>query len=222
MSASQPSRDLAARLQKEIDQAQSQVSQFQREAAEKVAKLKVRFEQFEAVRARLRSQFEPRIKAIADRIKDVKVDEERNREGGEVRLNMGHTELIPPAVTLRFVLSHGGAVDKIVIDYYLSIIPVMFEFRPHDRIEMPLEGLDDAKLLAWVDDRIVEFAKVYASIPFIEAYQDKNRVTDPVAKVSFNKLMAKGTIEHKGRTYHFASEDSMKEFQREPERYVTA
>jgi YHS domain-containing protein len=85
---------------------------------------------------------------------------------------------------------------------------------------MPVGSVDDAKLMAWVDDRIVEFTKVYLQIPFIAAYHDKNKVTDPVAKVSFNKLMAKGTIEHKGKTYHFASDDAMAEFKREPDKYA--
>jgi YHS domain-containing protein len=206
----------------EIDQAKGQVTQLHKETEAKSRSLRERYEQFEAIRARLAKQFEPRIKTIMEKVKDVKMDTQRSLDVGEVRLIMGHTELIPPAVTLRFVLSHDGSVEKLTLDYYLSIIPVMFEFRPHDRFETPLSGLDDAKVLGWVDDRIIEFTKVYLQIPFIDAYNDKNRVTDPVAKVNFNKLMAKGTIEHKGKTYHFASEDSMNEFKREPGKYVPA
>jgi YHS domain-containing protein len=222
MSESNVVSDLATRLQREIDQAKGHISQFQEEAAAKAVSLKARYEQFEAVRARLARQFEPRIKAITERIKDAKVDTDRNRDGGEVRLHMGHTDLIPPAVTLRFVLSHGGSVETLALDYYLSIIPVLFDYRSHDHIEMPIASIDDAKLLAWMDDRIIEFTRVYLQIPFIEGYHDKNRVTDPVGKVSFNKLMAKGTIEHKGKTYHFASENAMTEFKREPDKYATA
>ena len=58
------------------------------------------------------------------------------------------------------MLSHGGAVESIAIDYYLSIIPVLFEFRSHDRIEMSLSDevlprLDrGANRLAEHDDRL--------------------------------------------------------------------
>ncbi len=220
MSTPSGSNDLASRLQQEIDKAKGQVAQFHKDSSEKAQALSARYAKFEEVRARLAKQFEPRVKAITERVKEAKVDHERDRDGGEVRISMGHTDLVPPGVMLRFVLSHGGAVESIAIDYYLSIIPVLFEFRSHDRIEMPLDTIDDAKLLAWVDDRIVEFTKNYLQIPFIEAYTKDSRVIDPVAKVSFNRVLAKGTTEYKGTKYYFASEESLKAFQHEPAKFV--
>lgn len=216
--------DLASRIQQEVARAKAQVVQLHEDSAERTRTLAARYEEFERARTQLRDKFEPRIKLLMEQIKDVRVDHDRDRDGGQVRLHMGHTEMVPPAVTLRFVLSHAGEMDKLALDYYLSIIPTLFDFKGHDRIEVPLadlaKGPGTATLLAWVDDRIVEFSQAYLKIPFIDAYHQKNRVTDPVAKVAFNKLLAKGTIDHKGTTYYFASDESLEAFKREPDTYV--
>lgn len=220
MTTANPQTDLASRLQQEIEKAKGQVAQFHKESSQKSQTLNAGYAKFEEVRARLAEQFKLRIKALTESIKESKVDHERDRDGGEVRISMGHTELVPPSVVLRFVLSHGGAVESLAIDYYLSIIPVLFEFKAHDRIEMPLDQIDDAKLMAWVDDRIVEFTRTYLQIPFIDAYTKDSRVVDPVAKVSFNRVLAKGSVEYKGTKYYFASDESLKAFQGEPGKFA--
>lgn len=220
MTTANPRTDLASRLQQEIEKAKGQVAQFHKESSQKSQTLNAGYAKFEEVRTRLAEQFKLRIKALTESIKESKVDHERDRDGGEVRISMGHTELVPPSVVLRFVLSHGGAVESLAIDYYLSIIPVLFEFKAHDRIEMPLDQIDDAKLMAWVDDRIVEFTRTYLQVPFIDAYTKDSRVVDPVAKVSFNRVLAKGSVEYKGTKYYFASDESLKAFQGEPGKFA--
>ena len=112
--------------------------------------------------------------------------------------------------------------DELVVSYDLSILPVFIEFERHAEIRQPLDAVDFEGVGRWIDDRLVAFAKTYYSMQFTEQYQQRHQAVDPVAGMRFPISFAVGTVQHKGATYHFLSEQTKAEFERDPNAYSGA
>ncbi len=92
-------------------------------------------------------------------------------------------------------------------------MPIYFKFNPHAELEIPLGKVDRAKIEAWLDDRLIEFAQTYITLHFTDQYQKDHMVTDPVANVRFPKAFAQSTFEKAGNTYYFISDQTRREFE---------
>ncbi|WP_422931526.1 hypothetical protein [Singulisphaera sp. PoT] len=114
-------------------------------------------------------------------------------------------------VKLTFRLTHDVDVRQIQLDYNLEIVPVFFQFNPHARLEIPLEGYDEAVVQEWLDDRIIEFAKTYMQMHDTKEHERRVMVSDTVAGVSFPGPFTAATLDFDGSTYDFISEASRRE-----------
>jgi YHS domain-containing protein len=59
------------------------------------------------------------------------------------------------------------------------------------------------------------------AIQFVTQYQGDNMVIDPVAYISFPKAFAQSGLECGGKTYHFLSEQTRREFETGPAPYMS-
>jgi hypothetical protein len=103
-------------------------------------------------------------------------------------------------VRLRFSTSTDRDVRKVILGYDLEIIPVFFDYQPHAESEFPLDAVDEAAAVRWVDDRIIDFVGAYLSMSENEYYTEKHMVEDPVAHVRFPDFAAGATLQWQGRT----------------------
>ena len=71
-----------------------------------------------------------------------------------------------------------------------------------------------AGVAQWFDDRLVDFAKLFLSIQFVQSYQQDHMVSDPVANIRFPKSFARSSLEKDGKTYYFVSDLTRKEFEK--------
>ena len=117
-------------------------------------------------------------------------------------------------VRLRFSASADRDVRKVILSYDLKIIPVLFRFEPHAELEFPLGEIDEAAAGRWVDDRIVDFVRVYLSMGEDEFYSPEHMVEDPVAHVRFPDFAAGATLEWQGKKYYFLGEETRQEFEK--------
>jgi YHS domain-containing protein len=117
-------------------------------------------------------------------------------------------------VKLEIRASHDHEVRKLILDYHLSIIPVFVSFDPHAQFETPIEKADLPGLTQWFDDRLVDFAKLFLSIQFVQSYQQDHMVSDPIANIRFPKTFAKSSLERDGKTFYFISDVTRAEFEK--------
>jgi hypothetical protein len=66
-----------------------------------------------------------------------------------------------------------------------------------------------------VDDRIIDFVRVYLSMDADEIDTHYPMVEDPVARVRFPEFAAGATLEWRGQKYHFIGEETRDEFARQ-------
>ena len=203
--------DLSSRIDSEIDAAKQKVAKLQSQYVEQFQERRARLERFEKLLEGLRDVWRPRLEALAEKFgKRVQVrpvvKPERREASFEFESNLAQ-------IRLRFAVRPDSDVRNVVFSYDLDILPILMKYESHSEFEQPLEAIDNGKLAAWIDDRIVGFVRTYLSLHENEYYLKDHMVEDPVAKVRFPKYAAGATLEHKGKTIYFLSEETRREFE---------
>jgi YHS domain-containing protein len=117
-------------------------------------------------------------------------------------------------VRLRLSATHDTEIRNLVLSYDLEILPIFVKYNPHAELEIPLEKVDRAKVEAWLDDRLIEFAQTYVTIHFTDQYHQDHMVTDPVANLRFPKVFAQSKLEQGGKTLYFISDQTRRDFEK--------
>src|SRR5262249_1414056 len=128
----------------------------------------------------------------------------------------------PATATLELGVTRDGEAHSVAVRYSLSILPAFFPFDPESHLVQPLDLLDDGKVAAWVEEKILDFVDAYLRLDTLEAYQAENAVTDPVCGMRLNKVHAPATTEYQGVSYYFCVEDCRRKFLAQPDRYLVA
>jgi len=170
-----------------------------------------RLGQLESVFDQLRDVWRPRLEALASQFKDqVKLEPSvvpgRRRATFTFQSPLAH-------IALQFAASTDADVENLVLTYDLDILPIFTTFEKHSEIEFPIDRIDKEAMGKWLDDRIVDFVKVYLSLYENEFYLKDHMVEDPVARVKFPKFVAAATVQRKGQTYYFISDETRREFE---------
>ena len=118
-------------------------------------------------------------------------------------------------ISLKFSVGVDRPVQTVIFAYDLEIIPVLMEFENHATIEFPLGAIDEAKLTAWLDDRIVGFVTTYISVHENDYYLKDHMVQDPITHSRFAKFAAAAQLEWNKETYYFVSEETKRQFAQE-------
>jgi YHS domain-containing protein len=116
-------------------------------------------------------------------------------------------------VRLRFTALPDRDFEKLILSYLLEITPAVVHFRPYAQIEFPLNAVDKAAAAKWIDDRIIDFVRTYLSMGEPEICPNDQMVEDPVARIRFPKFAAATTLERKGETFYFISEETRRAFE---------
>jgi YHS domain-containing protein len=130
------------------------------------------------------------------------------------------TERFPATVKLELSVGTDGEADNLMARYDLQILPVLFRFQGQSEIAFPLDAVNEGRLTAWVEERLVAFVDTYLSLEGLEAYQQENLVTDPVCGMVLQKPLAAAHVDYQGRTWYFCVEECRRQFAANPERYV--
>jgi hypothetical protein len=220
--------EFKSRLSGEFAQAHGRVEAMQKAAEERHQLLRVRSQQFLRATHRVKELLWPRIEAFESFFRGVhktvsKLDfgpRTGGFRGAFVAFTFPHTEECPAAIKLRFGLEHDDSIEHLILTYDLEMVPVFVQFQKHDEIRQPVDRLDEPALVDWFDRVSLGFTKSYLDIQFDPRYQEGSLVIDPVLDVSFPRFFAAGKLEQGGTTHHFFTEDSLREYQRDPSRYA--
>jgi YHS domain-containing protein len=209
--------DLESRLSAERNAVNVRIDDLRAEAARTHEDRQARNKKFATVAVELASKVgRPRLESLLKQFPDVKEKGMEVAPGRGAKLNF-NSDLA--RVTMELAIHPVENADELVVSYDLSILPVFIEFERHAELRQPLDAVDFEAVGRWIDDRLVAFAKTYYSMQFTEQYQQRHQAVDPVAGMRFPISFAVGTVQHKGATYHFLSEQTKAEFERDPNAY---
>lgn len=203
---------LSSRVDAEFAGFKSQVEQFQSAAKSEYEARESRFHKlFVPAMNRVVEVVRPRLQMLVDRFKDkIDIKPVVAEHAREVTMKFDS----PLArIAMTFGLTHDAEVKNLVLDQRLEILPILMKFDDRSSLVVPLDKLDENKIKAWLDDRIVEFVKTVAAIHQNQYYLKEHLVADPIAGVQMPKYAAKATLEADGKTYYFVSEETKREFE---------
>ena len=204
---------LASRIDAEFSAVEEKVKKFQVDKMEEHKQRQKRLEQLGQVFDQLRDIWRPRlellVKKFGDQVKTTPRIVPSTREATfEFQSRLAR-------VRLKFSASTDRDIQKVILGYDLSIIPVLMRFKPHDEVEFPLNAVDKEAAAKWIDDRIVDFVQTYFSMGENEIYLKDQMVEDPIAHVRFPKQAAATTLEWQGQTLYFIGEETRGEFEKQ-------
>lgn len=203
---------LAGRIDAQFANAQHQIAEFQKSAEQEYLAREQRYQQqYLPAVARLVELIKPRLQVLADKFKDqVHVAPLVTAHQRQVTYRF---DARIARIELSFRVSHDADVRSLVFDQELEVLPILMKFDKHSQLTVPLDNIDDARVLQWVDDRLVAFVQTFLEIHQNRYYQKDILVTDPVAGVEMPKFAAKCSLESGGKTYYFVSDETRREFE---------
>jgi YHS domain-containing protein len=207
--------ELERRLEAEFAAARSQIRKFQDDAGRAYETVHQRYRAFLQAAHWIRLLVQPRLEVLA---RKFSCDARPVIHHGRHRYQSAVTCQFPSElaqIALKFALIHDPDIVNLFLDYDLDILPIYIRFTPHDRLVMPIEAFDEARVARWIDDRVVDFTRTYLQIQFTEPYQRDHMVSDPIANVRFPKSYAKMTLQYEGRTYYLISAETCWEFEKQ-------
>jgi YHS domain-containing protein len=198
------------RLDEQVAQARTRVEQKQTEFQQAYEARSERYKTFLRVMEDLRGVAQVRLEKLGERCK-FEAKPTGDADGKSVLLNF---QTPVARVRLRLSATHDTDVRNFVLGYDLEILPIFVKYNPHAELEIPLEKVDRAKVEAWLDDRLIEFAQTYVTIHFTDQYHQDHMVTDPVANVRFPQAFAQSKLDQGGKTFYFISEQTRRDFEK--------
>ncbi len=201
---------LTQRIKAEFDARAQRAEQAEQTRHKEADEREQRLAQFARVCDDLRAVWRPRLEEFAKQFGEhIKVTPSVTPSQREAKMEF-LTDLA--GITLRLTASANSDVTGLVLDYDLLIVPMYFEYERHARLEMPLDRINHDAIGAWIDDCLISCVKAYLSVQDNELYLRRAMVEDPITHARFLRADAAATLEHKGQTRYFASEENLRQY----------
>jgi hypothetical protein len=161
--------NLRKQLDAELAGAKDRAQQIRREWERFGQELEERQEQFDALLERLRPIWVPRLELLRDRF--AKVAKAEQPEVKPYARSITFTFTSKYRVELKFSATPDKDVRNLVLECDLLIIPILFKYDRHARLEVPIDRVDEEAVARWLDDRIVSFVKTYVALEGDEFFE---------------------------------------------------
>jgi len=205
-------------LEKQIAAAASASRWQAAEVAAYMTAYRERYEQFDAAQDLLESIARPRLEALAELFPSARV-----KTAAHPR-NCGcwfaTSDRFPVTAMIEFKTEHDEPLEHLYLRYEACFLPAFHQFQPHDRLALPLAGIDRDRIAEWVEERIFEFLRAY--LQYDRGYEelDEDLVTDSVCGMPIRRGEATGQVSYRGHPYFFCSPECQAKFQAHPTDYV--
>jgi hypothetical protein len=201
---------LLDRIDAEFREVEGKIKKYQTEKREEFEGRQQRLEQFSQLCEKLSEVWRPRLEAFAERFRDrVQVSPTVSKNRRSATLSM-HSPLAK--IELTFTAMTDEDVRHLVLDYQLSILPILMRFEKDRQLELPLDQVDPQVVGDWIDDRLVDAVRAILSLHQNEYYLKGHLVRDPIANIEFPKYAAAATLDWNGKTQYFISDTTRDEF----------
>jgi Cu+-exporting ATPase len=209
-------------LREKKQAAQERAQLHQRHMRERMGEIDRYYEDFARTADRVAEQLiQPRLELLAsyfDNAEPVPEGDQAHRH--HCRYRFLRTARFPATGTLGLAVCPDTDSKKVVVIYTLEILPLFFRFDGRDQIEFPVDGVEEPRLIAWLDEKIRLAFDTLVRVEDAEPYQRDNVVTDPVCGMKISKSWAVAQMEYRGETYYFCIEECREKFALDPQRYV--
>jgi Cu+-exporting ATPase len=194
----------------------------QRHVGQRMEQINQRYQKFAKVADHVvQDLIRPRVELLASYFDNAEARSEGDlAHRHHCRYLFRHNERFPGTVTLDLGVGPDADIENILVIYTLEILPIFFPFEGRDQIEFPLDGVDEPRLIAWIEKKINDFIDTYLRLEENDRYQRENTVTDPVCGMRINKARAAARMEYQGETYYFCIEECRAKFAEDPRHYV--
>ncbi|MEQ8667692.1 MAG: hypothetical protein RIC12_00880 [Pirellulales bacterium] len=221
---------LVKRLSAEVDAAIDRVHMIQAEAAKAYVGEEASLTQFITVADRIHEILLPRLQAFAtlpvfENVSQTvalepRVPKGRGFDGRTTTISVPYSDECPARMELTFRVGHDRSMKHAIVDYQLKILPVLIAFDDQDNLVIQLKAPNEDAISAWINDRLVDFTRIYFEVYFDDEYQKKSLELDPVMNIRFPRALSVGTREFRSHTYYFFTEDSIRLFDNNAAEYV--
>lgn len=205
--------DLGKRIDAALSSIEEKRKAFQEMETRKYLEWKQRLEKLHAVFDTLTAVIKPRLDVLIQKFGDKVAAKPTFTESSRELVLEFQSDVA--RISLSFKGMADGDIRKLILNYDLTIIPILIQFDSHEELEMPLDAIDAEAAARWIDERIMSFVQTYVAIHENQYYLRDQMVTDPVAGTTFPKLAAGAKIERDGSTVYFVSEQTRREFEKE-------
>lgn len=203
---------LSQRIKAEFDARAQRAKSAEQERARQSQSREARLATFTRVCDDLRAVWGPRLEEFAKQFGDaIKMTPtvQPSLRAAKVAFLSG-----PANMTLTLSASADPDDDKLVLNYDLLIIPMLFDYQRSARLEIPLSKVDRNAVGKWIDDQLVSCVKAYLSTQDNEHYIKLAMVEDPISGAKFLKEDAAAKFDHNGRLLYFTSEENLEQYKR--------
>jgi YHS domain-containing protein len=159
----------------------------------------------------------PRMRKLAEHFDNAKFPEEDQPHRHHCLCCLERSERFPASVRLELAVNHDADYETVQVQYRLEILPVFFAFKDKDQLAFPRGAVDEKRLAAWVDDRLIEFLDSYLQLEVTDQYHRDNVATDPVCGMEVNKAVATARMEYRNQTYYCCLDECRQKFAADPE-----
>jgi len=202
---------LLGRIDAEFARSKAGVEKLREEKLEEFQGRQNRMKLFEQACESLKGVWTPRLEALKKAFgEQVKLSP--HADAGRREATFSFTSNLA-RITVTFTATTDLDVRRLVLEYSLSILPVLMSFPDKARLEQPFEQIDSKAIGTWIDDRLIEFVKIYLQVHENEFYLKAHMVEDPIAHVRFPEFAAASTLERGGKTLYFIANQTREEFE---------
>jgi YHS domain-containing protein len=213
--------ELDRRLREKLDARQHQRHLRQEHVAQRMQEYEERHQRFTALADQLmEAVVRPRLRTLAEHFDNAHLLDDDQGGKHHCVCQFLHTDRFPASVKLEVAVSRDGDFENLHVLYDLEIIPVFFAFERRDQLTLPLGTVTEARVAAWVEEKVLHFVDTYLRLENAPRYQEGNVAMDPVCGMRVNKAHAAAHIDYKGETYYFCIPDCQRQFAENPERYL--
>ncbi len=163
----------------------------------------------------------PRLEKLAGCFENARVPE---GQGGRHNCvyRFERTPRFPATAALEFGVTQSGQIRTLEVYHDVHIVPAYGATPWPDRLSLPLDEVDEGRVAAWVEEKVLAFLDAYLRLETADSYQEQNRVTDPVCGMRLNKVSASAWCEFGGYTFYFCTEGCRTRFLEEVTSQVKA
>jgi YHS domain-containing protein len=212
--------DLDRRIREQMAQNEERVRLHQNHLERRMQEWQARLDRYAEVADQLmQTVVRPRADKLQKHFPNATAPAEKNTRHSCV-YQFAHTPQYPATVTLELGITRNGEATTLAVQYRLTILPMFFPFESSDQLCMPLDAVDEEKIVRWMEDKIVGFVATYLRLETAQQYQTENTATDPVCGMQISRARPGATLEHAGRTFYFCIDECRAKFAANPSRYI--
>jgi YHS domain-containing protein len=161
----------------------------------------------------------PRLVALANAFRNASLADMSSLRS--CQCNFGYCERFPVYAKLEIGLEHDLRWEKAFCTYKLHMSPVFIKFSEQDKLDLPLEHVDECQVADWVEARLLDdFLSAYVQIDRGQPESDEDVVADPVCGMRLSRSAIKADGDYLGHSYFFCSSLCAEKFEADPTAYV--